>query len=86
MEPVVRPAACEMTVGKMGDVEVFTSEGKGRGLKATKEFCAADVIFAEPAYAAVVFDRYETWGAAFSVGLASAKLESTLLSKSSGKG
>ncbi|KAK2500994.1 hypothetical protein MC885_004925 [Smutsia gigantea] len=40
----------------MENVEVFTSEGKGRGLKATKEFCAADVIFAERAYAAVVFD------------------------------
>uniref|UniRef100_A0A8D0GI49 [histone H3]-lysine(4) N-trimethyltransferase n=1 Tax=Sphenodon punctatus TaxID=8508 RepID=A0A8D0GI49_SPHPU len=40
----------------MEAVEVFTSEGKGRGLKATKEFFAGDVIFAERAYAAVVFD------------------------------
>ncbi|EHA99115.1 SET and MYND domain-containing protein 1 [Heterocephalus glaber] len=40
----------------MENVEVFTSEGKGRGLKATKEFWAADVIFAERAYSAVVFD------------------------------
>ena len=49
----------------MENVEVFTSEGKGRGLKATKEFWAADVIFAERAYSAVVFDRYEMWGVAF---------------------
>ncbi|XP_029794391.1 histone-lysine N-methyltransferase SMYD1 [Suricata suricatta] len=45
-----------MTIGSMENVEVFTSEGKGRGLKATKEFWAADVIFAERAYSAVVFD------------------------------
>uniref|UniRef100_A0A8C2LQ88 SET and MYND domain containing 1 n=1 Tax=Cricetulus griseus TaxID=10029 RepID=A0A8C2LQ88_CRIGR len=47
-----------MTIGSMENVEVFTSEGKGRGLKATKEFWAADVVFAERAYSAVVFDRY----------------------------
>lgn len=47
----------------MENVEVFTSEGKGRGLKATKEFWAADVIFAERAYSAVVFDRYGKQGA-----------------------
>lgn len=41
----------------METVEVFNPEGKGRGLKATKEFWAGDVIFAERAYAAVVFDR-----------------------------
>ncbi|OXB59249.1 hypothetical protein ASZ78_016884 [Callipepla squamata] len=41
----------------MESVEVFTTEGKGRGLKAQKEFLPGDVIFAEPAYAAVVFDR-----------------------------
>ncbi|EGW03663.1 SET and MYND domain-containing protein 1 [Cricetulus griseus] len=45
-----------MTIGSMENVEVFTSEGKGRGLKATKEFWAADVVFAERAYSAVVFD------------------------------
>ncbi|OXB78787.1 UNVERIFIED_CONTAM: hypothetical protein H355_011805 [Colinus virginianus] len=43
----------------MESVEVFTTEGKGRGLKAQKEFLPGDVIFAEPAYAAVVFDRQE---------------------------
>ncbi|XP_040275200.1 histone-lysine N-methyltransferase SMYD1 isoform X2 [Bufo bufo] len=41
----------------MENVEVFNSEGKGRGLKASREFWAGDVIFAEPAYAAVVFDN-----------------------------
>lgn len=40
-------------------MEVFNSEIKGRGLKAAKEFWAGDVIFAERAYAAVVFDRYD---------------------------
>ncbi|XP_075704940.1 histone-lysine N-methyltransferase SMYD1 [Rhinoderma darwinii] len=41
----------------MENVEVFNSEGKGRGLKATRDLWAGDVIFAEPAYAAVVFDN-----------------------------
>ncbi|KAL8165945.1 UNVERIFIED_CONTAM: hypothetical protein K2H54_057009 [Gekko kuhli] len=41
----------------METVELFSSEGKGRGLKAVKEQWAGDVIFAERAYAAVVFDR-----------------------------
>ncbi|NXT11348.1 SMYD1 methyltransferase, partial [Prunella fulvescens] len=45
-----------MTKGGMESVELFTAEGKGRGLKAQKEFLPGDVIFAEPAYAAVVFD------------------------------
>lgn len=42
----------------METVEVFNSEAKGRGLKAAKELWAGDVVFAERAYAAVVFDRY----------------------------
>ncbi|XP_006009898.1 histone-lysine N-methyltransferase SMYD1 isoform X4 [Latimeria chalumnae] len=46
-----------MIVESMENVQVFESEGKGRGLKATKEFWAGDVIFAEPAYAAVVMDN-----------------------------
>lgn len=54
-----------MTIGRMENVEVFISDGKGRSLKAAKEFWAADIIFAERAYSAVVFDRYEMWGAAF---------------------
>ncbi|XP_019382176.1 PREDICTED: histone-lysine N-methyltransferase SMYD1 isoform X2 [Gavialis gangeticus] len=45
-----------MTKGGMETVEVFTSEGKGRALKAVREFLSGEVIFAEPAYAAVVFD------------------------------
>ncbi|KAL6113998.1 smyd1 [Pungitius sinensis] len=40
----------------MENVAIFDSPGKGRGLKATKEFWAGDVIFAEPSVAAVVFD------------------------------
>lgn len=69
-------------------MEVFISEGKGRSLKATKEFWAADIIFAERAYSAVVFDRYEVWGAVFfsPVGLAGAKLKNSLLSKIIRKG
>ncbi|XP_066429062.1 histone-lysine N-methyltransferase SMYD1 isoform X2 [Eleutherodactylus coqui] len=46
-----------MILARMENVEVFNSEGKGRGLKATRESWAGDVIFAEPAYAAVVFDN-----------------------------
>ncbi|KAG7476579.1 hypothetical protein MATL_G00084290 [Megalops atlanticus] len=45
-----------MTLGNMENVEVFNAEGKGRGLRATKELWAGDVIFAEPSFAAVVFD------------------------------
>ncbi|XP_068131295.1 histone-lysine N-methyltransferase SMYD1 isoform X2 [Hyperolius riggenbachi] len=41
----------------MENLEVFNSEGKGRGLKSAKDFWAGDVIFAETAYAAVVFDN-----------------------------
>ncbi|KAK9522924.1 hypothetical protein VZT92_019360 [Zoarces viviparus] len=40
----------------MENVAIFDAPGKGRGLKATKEFWAGDVIFAEPSVAAVVFD------------------------------
>lgn len=42
----------------MENVAIFDSPGKGRGLKATKEFWAGDVIFSEPSISAVVFDRY----------------------------
>ncbi|XP_027022747.1 histone-lysine N-methyltransferase SMYD1b isoform X1 [Tachysurus fulvidraco] len=42
----------------MENVEVFESPGKGRGLRATKELWAGDVLFAEPCFAAVVFDSY----------------------------
>ncbi|KAJ8260774.1 hypothetical protein COCON_G00164970 [Conger conger] len=46
----------EMTLHNMESVEVFASEGKGRGLKAAKELLAGEVVFAEPSFAAVVFD------------------------------
>lgn len=46
----------------MEHVAIFDSPGKGRGLKATKEFWAGDVIFSEPSLAAVVFDRYSNDG------------------------
>lgn len=42
----------------MENVAIFDSPGKGRGLKATKEFWAGDVIFSEASLSAVVFDRY----------------------------
>uniref|UniRef100_A0A8C5H7U8 [histone H3]-lysine(4) N-trimethyltransferase n=1 Tax=Gouania willdenowi TaxID=441366 RepID=A0A8C5H7U8_GOUWI len=41
----------------MENVAIFDSPGKGRGLKANKEFWAGDVIFAEASLSAVVFDR-----------------------------
>ncbi|XP_067837799.1 histone-lysine N-methyltransferase Smyd1-like isoform X2 [Heptranchias perlo] len=47
-----------MTAGDMEKVEIFNTDGKGRGLKARQEFCSGDVVFAEPAYAAVVFDNF----------------------------
>lgn len=46
----------------MENVAIFDSPGKGRGLKATKEFWAGDVIFSELSLAAVVFDRYSIDG------------------------
>ncbi|XP_078080222.1 histone-lysine N-methyltransferase Smyd1-like isoform X2 [Mustelus asterias] len=46
-----------MTVGNMEKVEVFNTDGKGRGLKLKQELLSGDVVFAEPAYAAVVFDN-----------------------------
>lgn len=40
----------------MDNVEVFDSPGKGRGLRASRELWAGDVLFVEPSFAAVVFD------------------------------
>ncbi|CAL8345225.1 unnamed protein product [Lota lota] len=40
----------------METVAIFDSPGKGRGLKATKELWAGDVVFSEASLAAVVFD------------------------------
>uniref|UniRef100_A0A673IPK0 [histone H3]-lysine(4) N-trimethyltransferase n=1 Tax=Sinocyclocheilus rhinocerous TaxID=307959 RepID=A0A673IPK0_9TELE len=39
-------------------VEVFESPGKGRGLRATREVWAGDVLFAEPPFASVVFESH----------------------------
>ncbi|XP_057213658.1 histone-lysine N-methyltransferase SMYD1b isoform X2 [Triplophysa rosa] len=39
-------------------VEVFDSPGKGRGLRATKELWAGDVLFSEAPFASVVFDGH----------------------------
>lgn len=47
-----------MTVGNMESVELFDAGKKGRGLRATRELNTGEVIFAEPSFAAVVFDRY----------------------------
>lgn len=48
-----------MTVGNMESAELFDGGIKGRGLRATKEISAGEVVFAEPSFSAVVFDRYE---------------------------
>uniref|UniRef100_UPI0037E84AB6 histone-lysine N-methyltransferase SMYD1a n=1 Tax=Semicossyphus pulcher TaxID=241346 RepID=UPI0037E84AB6 len=49
-----------MTVGNMESAELFDAGKKGRGLRATKELNAGDVVFAEPSFAAVVFDSLAT--------------------------
>lgn len=49
-----------MTVGHMDSAELFDGGVKGRGLRATKEISAGEVVFAEPGFSAVVLDRYET--------------------------
>lgn len=46
-----------MTVGNMENLEVFDGGARGRGLRATREISAGEVVFAEPSYSAVVFDR-----------------------------
>uniref|UniRef100_A0A673BAI4 [histone H3]-lysine(4) N-trimethyltransferase n=1 Tax=Sphaeramia orbicularis TaxID=375764 RepID=A0A673BAI4_9TELE len=45
-----------MTVGSMESAQLFDAGSKGRGLRATKELNAGDVVFAEPSFSAVVFD------------------------------
>lgn len=47
-----------MTVGNMESAVLFDAGKKGRGLRANKELRAGEVVFAEPSFAAVVFDRY----------------------------
>ncbi|XP_017295634.1 histone-lysine N-methyltransferase Smyd1 isoform X2 [Kryptolebias marmoratus] len=39
-----------------GNMELFESEKKGRGLRATRELQTGEVVLAEPSYSAVVFD------------------------------
>lgn len=51
-----------MTVGNMESAELFDAGQKGRGLKATRELNIGEVVFAEPSFSAVVFDRYESPG------------------------
>lgn len=46
-----------MTVGNIESAQLFDAGHKGRGLRATKELCRGDVIFAEASFSAVVFDR-----------------------------
>ncbi|KAL6097244.1 uncharacterized protein ACO6RY_06379 [Pungitius sinensis] len=49
-----------MTVGNMESAQLFDAGNKGRGLRATKELCAGEVVFAEPSFSAVVFDSLAT--------------------------
>ncbi|XP_034565801.1 histone-lysine N-methyltransferase SMYD1a [Notolabrus celidotus] len=45
-----------MTGGNMESAELFDAGKKGRGLRATKDLNAGDVVFAEPSFSAVVFN------------------------------
>jgi len=45
-----------MTVGNMDGAELFDAGKKGRGLRATKDLSAGEVLFAEASFSAVVFD------------------------------
>uniref|UniRef100_A0A672GNJ3 [histone H3]-lysine(4) N-trimethyltransferase n=1 Tax=Salarias fasciatus TaxID=181472 RepID=A0A672GNJ3_SALFA len=45
-----------MTVGNMESAQLFDAGEKGRGLRATREINAGEVIFSEPSFSAVVFD------------------------------
>ncbi|XP_034997391.1 histone-lysine N-methyltransferase SMYD1a [Hippoglossus stenolepis] len=47
-----------MTVGNMESAALFDAGKKGRGLEATKELSAGEVVFTEPSFAAVVFDSF----------------------------
>lgn len=46
-----------MTLGNMESAELFDAGKKGRGLRATKELSAGDVVFTEASFSAVVFNR-----------------------------
>ncbi|KAM9793597.1 histone-lysine N-methyltransferase Smyd1-like isoform X2 [Syngnathus typhle] len=45
-----------MTVGNIDSVELFDAGQKGRGLRASRDLSTGEVVFAEPSFAAVVFD------------------------------
>uniref|UniRef100_A0A8C5HAF9 [histone H3]-lysine(4) N-trimethyltransferase n=1 Tax=Gouania willdenowi TaxID=441366 RepID=A0A8C5HAF9_GOUWI len=49
-----------MTVGSMESAQLFDAGAKGRGLRASKELNIGEVVFAEPSFAAVVFDSLFT--------------------------
>uniref|UniRef100_A0A671KLK1 Uncharacterized protein n=1 Tax=Sinocyclocheilus anshuiensis TaxID=1608454 RepID=A0A671KLK1_9TELE len=51
-----RGSSASVKMADMEFVEVFESPGKGRGLRATREVWAGDVLFAEPPFASVVFE------------------------------
>lgn len=38
---------------------LFDAGKKGRGLRAIKDLKSGEVVFAEPSFASVVFDRYD---------------------------
>ncbi|CAJ1071048.1 histone-lysine N-methyltransferase SMYD1a [Xyrichtys novacula] len=47
-----------MTAGNMESAELFDAGNKGRGLRATKNLKAGEVVFAEASFSAVVFDSF----------------------------
>ncbi|XP_056259665.1 histone-lysine N-methyltransferase SMYD1a [Seriola aureovittata] len=49
-----------MTVGNMETAALFDAGKKGRGLRASRELRAGEVVFAEPSFSAVVFDSFAT--------------------------
>ncbi len=53
----LRSTSASVKTTDMEFVEVFDSPGKGRGLRAIKEVWAGDVLFADPPFASVVFDK-----------------------------
>lgn len=51
------PGAGLASAKTAGSMELFDAGVKGRGLRATKEISTGEVVFAEPSYAAVVYNR-----------------------------
>lgn len=50
-----------MTVMNMVGAELFDAGKEGRGLRAAKELNTGEVVFTEPSFSAVVFDRYKAF-------------------------